>query len=149
MYLIVPFQNISFFKTLKEFLACNACFGLFTKIKKGPGTSFWCILSAWFFHKNVPYLIIYQWTKFQCHTFFPLPDIKQNMLLSSYSETVVRFILDQDLKQWLTGRKRGKDRNIKSWISWEQKELLRWNKKTAFIVFEGLSFGEKYKFVKK
>ena len=71
------------------------------------------------------------------------------MLLSSYSETVVRFILDQDLKQWLTGRKRGKDRNIKSWIPWEQKELLRWNKKTAFIVFEGLSFGEKYKFVKK
>ena len=34
-------------------------------------TSFWSTFSAGFFHKNVPYLILYQWTKFQCHTFFP------------------------------------------------------------------------------
>ena len=34
-------------------------------------------------HKNVPYVILYQWTKFQCHTFFPSQDIKQNMLLCS------------------------------------------------------------------
>ena len=79
--MIILFQNILF---LKEFLACNGCFGLFTKIKKGSGTSFWCTFSAWFFHKNVPYLILYQWPKFQCHTFFPSQDIKQNVLLSSY-----------------------------------------------------------------
>ena len=30
----------------------------------------------------------------------------------------------------------------KKWISPEQKELFRWNKKTFFINFEGLSFGE-------
>ena len=30
-----------------------------------------------------PYLILYQWTKFQCHTFFPSQNIKQNALLSS------------------------------------------------------------------
>ena len=52
-----------------------------------PRTSFWCTFSAWFFHENVPYLISYQWKKFQCHTFFPLPDIKQNMLLSSHSDS--------------------------------------------------------------
>ena len=26
-------------------------------------------------------------------------------------------------------RKKGEDRNTKVWISWEQKELYRWNKK--------------------
>ena len=28
------------------------------------------------FHKNIPYLILYQRTKFQCHTFFSSQDIK-------------------------------------------------------------------------
>ena len=37
-----------------------------------------------FFHKNISYLILYQLTKFQCHTFFPSQDIKQNALLNSY-----------------------------------------------------------------
>ena len=39
------------------------------------------------------------------------------------------------------GRKRGGDENTKIWISGEQKELFRWNKKTFFKGFEGLSFG--------
>ena len=82
--MIILFQNILF---LKEFLACNGCFGLFIKIKKGSGIIFWCTLSAWFFYKNVPYLIFYLWTKFQCHTFFPPEDIKQNLLLNSYLDT--------------------------------------------------------------
>ena len=73
----IPFQNILF---LKEFLACNGCFGLFTKIRKGSGTSFCYIFSPLYFHKNVPNLILYQLTKFQCHTFFPTQDIKQNVL---------------------------------------------------------------------
>ena len=34
--------------------------------------------------KNVSYVILYLWTKFQCHTFFTSQDIKQNVLLSSY-----------------------------------------------------------------
>ena len=40
----------------------------------------------------------------------------------------LRFILNQALKQWLTGRKRGEDGNTKIWISWERKEFFRWNK---------------------
>ena len=55
----------------------------------------------------------------------------------------LKFIFDQALKQWLTGRKRGEGKNTEIWISRERKELFRWNKKTSFIVFEGLSFGEK------
>ena len=82
--MIILFQNILF---LKEFCACNGCFGLFTKIKKGSGSSFWSTCSAWLFHKNIPYLILYQWKKSECHTFFSSLDIKQNMLLSSYLDS--------------------------------------------------------------
>ena len=67
--MIILFQNILL---LKDFLACNGCFGLFTKIIKRSGTSFCCIFSAWFFHKNVLYLMLHLWTKYQCHTFFLL-----------------------------------------------------------------------------
>ena len=41
----------------------------------------------------------------------------------------LRLIFDHPLKQCSTGRKRGKVRNTKNWISWERKELFRWNKK--------------------
>ena len=74
--------SISF---LKQFLAWNGCFWLFTKIKKGSRTGFWCIIYAWFFHKNVPYLILYQ-----CHIFFPSSDIKQSVLLSPYLDNCWR-----------------------------------------------------------
>ena len=89
--MIILFQNILF---LKQFLACNGCFGLFTKIKKGSWTGFWCIISAWFFHKNVPYLILYQLTKFQCQIFFLSSNIKQNELLSSYLDNCWRHKLE-------------------------------------------------------
>ena len=79
--MIILFRNILF---LKKFLACNCCFGLFSKIKKGSGTNFWRLVSALFFHKNVPYLMLCKMIKFQCHTFFSSQDIKQNVLLSSY-----------------------------------------------------------------
>ena len=81
---IILFQNNSF---LKEFLACNGCFELFNKIKKGSGASFRYTFSALFFCKNVPYLILYQWTKFQCHAFFLSQDIMQNVLLISYLDS--------------------------------------------------------------
>ena len=70
-----------------------------------------------FFHKNVPHLIPYQWPKFQLDTFFPSEDIKQNVLVSSYLDSLwhhkLRFILDQALKQWLARRKRGEGGNTK------------------------------------
>ena len=126
--MIILFQNILF---SKEFLACNGCFGLFSKIKKGSGTSFWCIFSAWFCHTNVLYLILYQLIKFQYHTFFPSQDIKHNVLLSSYLDSWWRHKLTfkQTLTQGLTGRKRGEDGNTKIWISRERQGLFRWNKK--------------------
>ena len=39
-------NTLSKYAILKELIGCNGCFGLFTKIKKGSGTSFWCTFSA-------------------------------------------------------------------------------------------------------
>ena len=77
-HLIILFQNILF---LKEFITNNGCFGLFTRIKKWSVTSLWCTFPAYFSNTNVPYLLLYQWTKsYQCHTF---QDTKQNVILNS------------------------------------------------------------------
>ena len=45
-------------------------------------------------------------------------------------------------------KKAGKEEMKKIWISRERKELFRWYKK-HLIFFEGLSFGENQKFLKK
>ena len=109
--MIILFQNTFL---LKEFLACNGCFGLFTKIKKGSGASFLWTFSAWFFYKNVPYLILYQWTKFQCHTLFLSQDSKQNVLLSSYLDSWLRHEFGSTSKAMAdTGKKRGKTKTQK------------------------------------
>ena len=47
----------------------STCFGLFTKIGKASEISFWYSFSAWVFHTNAPYLILYQLAKFQRHIF--------------------------------------------------------------------------------
>ena len=60
-----------------------AVLGYLTKLKWGLGLA----SGAHYLHdflNNVPYLILYQWTKCQYHTFFPSQDVKQNVLLSSY-----------------------------------------------------------------
>ena len=77
------FDNLlSKYLIFKIIFACNGRFGLFNKTKKGSETTLLCTLSAWYSDKNVPYLILYQWTKFQCHAFFPSQDIKQNSLFT-------------------------------------------------------------------
>ena len=53
------------------------------------------------------------------------------------------FFLNEPLKQWLIGKEKGEDKYTKSWISQKRKEVFRWNEKTFFKVFEGLSFGDK------
>ena len=61
-----------------------AVFGYLAKLKRGLGLAFGAYFLHDLFHKNVPYLILYRWTKFQCHTLFLSQDIKQILLLSSY-----------------------------------------------------------------
>ena len=61
-----------------------AVLGYLAKLEKGLGLSFQAHFLHNFSVKNVPYLILYQLTKFQCHTLFLSQDIKQNVLSSSY-----------------------------------------------------------------
>ena len=75
---------LSKYLILKRISCMQWLLWVFSKIKKGSGASFWCTFSVRFFCKNVPYLILYYWTKFQCHSLIFSQDIKQNVLLSSY-----------------------------------------------------------------
>ena len=72
------FQNILF---LKEFLSCNGCFGLFTKIKKGSGLAF----GAHFHHEKCSLFNTLSPSpdKVSMPYLFSSQDIKQNVLLSS------------------------------------------------------------------
>ena len=58
----------------------------------------------------------------------------------------LRFIFEHPPKQWPAGRKRGKERNAKIWISRERKELFRWNKKHSSYFLKGYHLVKKYKF---
>ena len=60
------------------------------------------------------------------------------MLANSWHDKLFHFHLSFFI--WKVWKRR--EKITKVWISWERKELFRWNKKTLFIVFEGLSFGE-------
>ena len=53
------------------------------------------------------------------------------------------------LSFWIWKAWKGREKNTKTWISWEWKELFRRNKKAFFIGFKGLSFGEITKIDKK
>ena len=75
------------------------------------------------FHKNSPYLIPYQLTKFQWHTFFP----SQDMCYYLDKKLLIRFIFDHLLKQWPPWKTRGKDGNKKIWISRKWGENTRVN----------------------
>ena len=63
------------------------------------------------------------------------------MQANSWHQKLFHFLLSF----WIWKVWEGRGKPTKTWISWEQKELFRWKKKTFFIVFEELSFGEKNK----
>ena len=87
--------------------------------------------SAWGRFRKSKYLCLryYQsewWTVYRQFQTKCVIEFLFRQLMTSWT---LRFIFDHPLKQWPTGRKRGKDRNTKNWISREWKELFRWNKK--------------------
>ena len=61
-----------------------AVLGSLAKLKRGLGLAFRAHFLYGFSVKN---FLLYQWSKFQCHTLFRSQDIKQNVLLSSYSNS--------------------------------------------------------------
>ena len=67
-----------------------AVLGYLAKLKRGPGLAFGEHFLHDFFNDfsiKIMYLILYQWTKFQCHNLFLSQDIKHNVLLSSYLDS--------------------------------------------------------------
>ena len=62
-----------------------AVLGYLPKLKRSLGLALVHSLSMVF--RNVSYLILYLWTKFQCHTFFSSQGIKENVLLSCYLDS--------------------------------------------------------------
>ena len=63
-----------------------AVLGYLPKSKRSLGLVFKAHFLHDLFIKNVPYFILYQFTKLQCHTLFSSQGIKQNVSLSSYLE---------------------------------------------------------------
>ena len=128
---MILFKNILF---LKEFLASSSCSGLFTKTKKGPGTSFWCTFSAWFVHKSITidkvsisFLCFFSRYQRKCVTKFLFKQLMTSKTL--------KFVFSHPIKQWVT-RKKGKDGNAIIWISPEWQELFRWYKKHFLWLFK-------------
>ena len=64
-----------------------AVLGYLAKLKSSLGLPFGEHFLHDFSINDVSYLILYQWTKFQCHTLFLSQVIKQNVLLSSYLDS--------------------------------------------------------------
>ena len=91
-----------------------AVLGYLAKLERGLGLAF----GARFQHDFSIIMFSIQWTKFQYHISFLSQDIKHNVLLSSYLDSRCRhkliFFLNQPLKEWLTGKKRGEDKNTKT-----------------------------------
>ena len=81
-FLIILFQNIKYLTLEKRFLHALTILA-FTKIKKWSRTNILGEFSAYYFRKNVLYLILYQLTKFQCQIYSPSEDIKQYLFLYS------------------------------------------------------------------
>ena len=128
--MIILFQNILL---LKQFLACNGCFRLFTKIMKRSGTSFCCTFCMIFPLKCCLYDTL-SIDKVSWSYLFSFPRYQTKCVIEFLFRQLttlwtLRFIFNHPLKQWPTSRKREKDRNTKNWISRERKGLFRWNNK--------------------
>ena len=54
-----------------------AVFGYLPELKRDLKLAFAAHFLHDFFNKNVPYLILYQLAKFQCHAFFSLQEINR------------------------------------------------------------------------
>ena len=66
----------------KSLLHALPILGYLPKLKRGLRLSLGAH-SLYFFHKNAPYLILYELTMFQYQTYFPSHDIKECVFLNS------------------------------------------------------------------
>ena len=57
LYYLIKLGQVFWLYSFKIYYFQKNFLWVIYKIKRGPGTSFWCTFCAWFFHKKVPYLI--------------------------------------------------------------------------------------------
>ena len=109
--------------------------------QKGPGTSDQLLFSFWNKFRKNSLLVMYYLTKFD--------DIKRflnyskNYICKFMQANLWHKLFHFHLPLWIWTVWKGREKSTKIWISWERKELSRWNKKTFFIAFEGLSLDGK------
>ena len=128
----------------KSFLEWVSCFGLFAEIKNWFGTSFWCTYSAYCFRRNIPYLILYQLTLLSFNvrpTFFSRYKTicVSNSCLANWCRPNFMIYLQSSTRAMPDRRKK----RIR--IPWEQKKLLKRNKKEFFIFFKCYHWAKKRK----
>ena len=137
-------QVKDYFNILK--LSCRpltfTSYKAFWKNKKRSGTSFPASFSeSFFFQKNS--LAMFYLTKFHCLVGFTSWDIGQYVNCNCLSTRLWRLNCEINLiflikPFFLHGQKI----KTKSWISWERKELLRWNKKHFSSFLKGFHRSE-------
>ena len=143
---------MSYFKTV--FLHAMAVLGYLSKLERGLGLAFGAFFLPDFSIKIIPYLILYQWTKFQCDTLFLSQDFRENMWLISYLDSWRRHKLWDFswINLWSNGwhgKIEGRTK-IQKFKYLENEKSFSDEIKSIFHSFwRGLSFGEKHKFDKK
>ena len=141
---MILFQNTLF---LKEFLASNSCFGLFSKIKRGLEQSFGEDFLHDFYIKIFLIKFSINWQSFNAIPYFFLK-LSNKMCYKVLIQTVgdiinFKMFLGSSSKPMADREKksgRQKDKNLN--IS-RTKRAFQMKYKTFFIVFKGLSFDEK------
>ena len=116
-FLINLFQNIWTFKRISWM---QWLFWVITKIKKGVWDYLLMHISCIIFPQKCFLFNTLSMGKVSMSYLFSFPRYQTKsfikFLFRQLMSQTIRFILDQPLKQWLTGRKRGEDKNTKIWI---------------------------------
>ena len=134
------FHNfLSKYFIFKIIFGCNCCFELFTNIKKGPWTSFWCTILNMIFPLKCHLFNTVSIDKVSwLYLFFLQRNQTKCVMKFLFRQCInhkLRFMSDHPLKQWL--KKSMEDGNTKVWIWWEWKQLFWWNKKHISKLLKG------------
>ena len=76
------------------------CFGLFTKIKKVFGINFQCIFSAWIFHANASYFILYHVSTLYPFKRYQTKCVVKFWFIQLMTSLTLSFFFNNSLKKW-------------------------------------------------
>ena len=97
--------------------------------QKGPGTSGQSLFMLENKLRKIPLLVKYYLAKFDAiieSSFWVIPKITSGNLCKPIHDIINNSMSICPIE---SGKWKGREKITKNWISWERKELLRWNKK--------------------